>query len=116
VARLPAYPQCGRVRHDDATRRKAEGDACIADPFCGIRFAPASASEALAGVRRGADQNAKLTLRTLLIDAYRAAGLDLTLKVHPGGRHEMLDETNRDELVGDRLAWLDATLEQATSS
>ncbi|MBV8682944.1 MAG: hypothetical protein JO111_08735, partial [Caulobacteraceae bacterium] len=39
-----------------------------------------------------------------------AAGLDVTLKVYPGGRHEMHNETNRDEVVSDLLAWLDAAV------
>jgi len=53
--------------------------------------------------------NQKLARLTPLVDAYRAAGLDLTLKVYPGGRHEMLNETNRDEVVADLKAWLDRT-------
>ena len=47
---------------------------------------------------------------TPLVDAYQAAGLDVTLKVYPGGRHEMLNETNRDEVVADLRAWLDRTV------
>ena len=41
-----------------------------------------------------------------LIEAYRAAGLDVTFKTYPGGRHEMLNEINRDEVIADLLAWL----------
>jgi alpha-beta hydrolase superfamily lysophospholipase len=121
-----------RTPYDWLSRDPAEVDAYIADPFCGIRFAPESAASfatlrerelsaaSLAKVRRGlpvhvfvgdADPiNAKMARLTPLIDAYRAAGLDVTLKVYPGGRHEMLNETNRDEVVGDLLAWLDATV------
>ena len=33
---------------------------------------------------------------------------DLTLKFYPGGRHEMLNETNRAEVYADVLAWLEA--------
>lgn len=40
-------------------------------------------------------------------DQLRAAGLeDVTVKVYPEGRHEMFNETNRDEVVADLLAWL----------
>jgi len=37
-------------------------------------------------------------------------GLKVELKVYPGGRHEMLNETNRDEVVADLTAWLDRTV------
>lgn len=38
----------------------------------------------------------------------KAAGLeDVTVKVYPEGRHEMFNETNRDEVVGDLVGWLD---------
>ena len=47
---------------------------------------------------------------TPLVDAYQAAGLAVTLKVYPGGRHEMLNETNRAEVVADLRAWLDKTV------
>jgi alpha-beta hydrolase superfamily lysophospholipase len=45
-----------------------------------------------------------------LVDAYKGAGLDVTLKVYPGGRHEMLNETNRNEVVADLRAWLDGAV------
>ena len=54
--------------------------------------------------------NAKLERLTPLVDAYKAAGLEVTLKVYPGGRHEMLNETNRAEVVADLRAWLDKTV------
>ena len=54
--------------------------------------------------------NRRLEGLTPLIDAYRAAGLDVTLKVYPGGRHEMLNETNRAQVVADLLAWLDGVV------
>ena len=44
----------------------------------------------------------------------RAAGLtDVTLKLWPGCRHEVLNETNRDEVWADILAWLEAHAEAA---
>jgi alpha-beta hydrolase superfamily lysophospholipase len=46
-----------------------------------------------------------------LADAYRASGHDkLTLKVYADGRHEMLNETNRDEFTADVLAWIAANV------
>ena len=29
------------------------------------------------------------------------------MKLYPGGRHEMLNETNRDQVYQDVLAWLE---------
>ena len=44
-----------------------------------------------------------------LIDGYRSVGLtQITHTVYPGGRHEMFNETNRDAVVADLIAWLDA--------
>ncbi|UUZ87052.1 alpha/beta hydrolase [Paenibacillus sp. P26] len=46
------------------------------------------------GVRRLARMYAKLGLQ------------DVTCKLYPGGRHEMLNETNREEVMQDIIAWL----------
>lgn len=47
---------------------------------------------------------------------FRAAGVrDVTLRLYPGGRHEMLNECNREEVYADVLAWLEAHLLGASS-
>ncbi|HXQ14111.1 MAG TPA: alpha/beta hydrolase, partial [Caulobacteraceae bacterium] len=125
-----------RTSYDWLSRDAAEVDKYIADPFCGIRFTPESQAsfvslrerrmdaEALANVKQGlpvyifvgdADPiNAKLERLTPLVDAYKAAGLAVTLKVYPGGRHEMLNETNRTQVVADLKAWLDQNVPPPT--
>jgi alpha-beta hydrolase superfamily lysophospholipase len=46
-----------------------------------------------------------------LYEMYRAEGIaDLQLKLYPGGRHEMINETNRQEVYQDIAAWLDKHL------
>ena len=44
-----------------------------------------------------------------LHDRYRKHGInDLMMRLYEGGRHEMLNETNRDEVIRDLKAWLDS--------
>jgi len=124
-----------RTPYDWLSRVDAEVDKYIADPFCGIRFTPDSMHSflalrerpmgpaELAKVKAGlpiyifvgdADPiNAKLERLTPLVEAYRAAGFKVSLKIYPGGRHEMLNETNRDEVVADLRAWLDGAVSGA---
>lgn len=47
-----------------------------------------------------------------LASAYRSRGglTDVTVTIYPGGRHEMLNETNQAEVRADVVAWLDAHL------
>jgi alpha-beta hydrolase superfamily lysophospholipase len=46
----------------------------------------------------------------MLVHAYktRSGFTDTTLVIYPGARHEVFNETNRDEVVGDLVRWLDA--------
>jgi alpha-beta hydrolase superfamily lysophospholipase len=45
----------------------------------------------------------------LLGQRYRDAGVaDVTVTLYPAGRHEILNETNRDEVTADIVAWLRA--------
>lgn len=42
---------------------------------------------------------------------YLEAGMkDVSIKLYPGGRHEMLNEINKDEVYTDILAWLDSKI------
>ena len=44
-----------------------------------------------------------------LIGDLKASGFTkLTTRIYPGARHETLNETNRDEVTRDFIAWLDA--------
>ncbi|MDX9956830.1 MAG: alpha/beta hydrolase [Spirochaetia bacterium] len=44
-----------------------------------------------------------------LAASYRAAGLGtVETRLYPGGRHEMLNETHREEVMNDLVAWLDS--------
>ena len=112
--------------------------AYIEDPQCGFVLSPASLAQMFAGMRdsaQGANVNAikkNLPIYVLsgaddpvhneeaglikLVEAYRGAGLSVDYKLYPEGRHEMLNETNRVEVVAHLLDWLeDALLKSATS-
>jgi alpha-beta hydrolase superfamily lysophospholipase len=42
------------------------------------------------------------------VDRLKDAGLtDVTTVTYPGARHEILNETNRDEVIGALISWLD---------
>ena len=46
-----------------------------------------------------------------LVERWTAAGIDdVTLRLYDGARHETLNETNRDEVEADLVAWLDGAL------
>jgi alpha-beta hydrolase superfamily lysophospholipase len=47
----------------------------------------------------------------ITLELFKQAGLsNVTQRFYPGGRHEMLNETNRDEVERDVVSWLDQTL------
>ena len=43
---------------------------------------------------------------TALQKRYQQAGLQADLKMYPEGRHEMLNELNREDVIDDLLRWL----------
>src|ERR1700742_4742270 len=119
-----------RTDYDWLTRDEAIVDAYVADPLCGFGLDPASAKQMFEGARALADPgelanirpdlplyiavgeqdpvNGGLTLLTPLVDRLKDAGLtDVTTVTYPGARHEILNETNRDEVIGALISWLD---------
>jgi alpha-beta hydrolase superfamily lysophospholipase len=122
-----------RTPFDWLSRDAAEVDKYIADPLCGFRIDSAALASMAAGAERLADANELARIRkdlpiyimagdadpvnhnlewlAPLAARYRAAGVkQITEKYYRGGRHEMFNETNRDEVTRNLLAWLRATI------
>ncbi|MGY1624327.1 alpha/beta fold hydrolase [Geodermatophilus sp. SYSU D00965] len=124
-----------RTPFDWLSRDPAEVDAYLADPLCGDRmplttgyaagvFGLAVRSATPEAVARLADGLPVLLLAgqrdpvggvdaaqvTALADLLRDRGLPVELHVYPDARHEVFNETNRDEVTGHLLAWLDARI------
>ncbi|MGD9472492.1 MAG: alpha/beta fold hydrolase [Novosphingobium sp.] len=124
---IPFEP--ARTPFDWLSRDEHEVDLYLTDPLCGFGLTPTSFIElfsqgaALADPARIAairhdlpiwmasgDQDplhSMLNALTPLTGRYRAAGLDLSTTLYPGARHEILKETNRDEVIGDLMRFID---------
>lgn len=129
---LESGPLNARWAGDDASgyewlsRDPAVAEAFLADPLCfyadvlklfgvadGLRLygkpGPGLAREVPILIVAGADDplsRGEEGLR-LLADAYRKRGVrDVTVKIYPEARHELLNETNRDEVVAALTTWL----------
>jgi alpha-beta hydrolase superfamily lysophospholipase len=118
-----------RTEYDWLSRDPEEVDQYVAEPLCGFGLDGPSAAGLWANAQRLADPatlaairdgfplyvlagtadpvNAGLKWLDPLVERYRAAGADVTTSIYPDGRHEMFNETNRDEVVADLIRWLD---------
>ncbi len=122
-----------RTPFDWLSRDPARVDQYISDPRCGFVAKVSLYRDMMSGIRfMGSQKNLLMMNKDAPIyfmsgkedpvgdygagvdKAYKAfckAGLkDVTIRLYPGGRHEMLNEINRDEVFQDILGWLEEKL------
>jgi len=120
-----------RTKFDWLSRDTVEVDKYIADPFCGFLCTYGFFRDMLGGLSwihapatmAAIPKNLPLYLFAgakdpvgaatgsfdKLFDSYKALGIkNVTRKLYPDGRHEVLNDTCRAEAAADVVAWLDA--------
>lgn len=119
-----------RTEFDWLSRDEKEVDKYIEDPYCGTIFTVGFYYDFTLGLKEIENkENINLVPKDLpiyifsgdmdpvgkfgkgvmnLYNRYKKHGVkDLSLKLYKGGRHEMLNEINRDEVMDDVVKWLD---------
>jgi alpha-beta hydrolase superfamily lysophospholipase len=127
-----------RTRYDWLSRDPAEVDAYISDPLSGddVPLTVAYAAGVFALAVRAATPEAVAALPdglpvlllsgqrdpvggddavqvTALAQLFTERGLPVEQHVYPDARHEVFNETNREEVVGDLMSWLETRVEAA---
>jgi alpha-beta hydrolase superfamily lysophospholipase len=118
-----------RTEYDWLSRDPAEVDAYVADAACGFGLNPQATASMLDGLADTGDPARLAGIRPelpiyllsgdadplagggalieLVADRYRQAGVkDVTVALYPGARHEVFNETNRDEITANLIEWL----------
>jgi alpha-beta hydrolase superfamily lysophospholipase len=123
--------QPARTGYDWLSRDPAEVDAYAADPLCGGPFTCSLWSDFAGGlwtvsqresigrvpgdlpilITGGADDplGGDRGMGRLALHYAETLHNRLTVRIYPGGRHEMLNEINRDDAMADWLNWIGAT-------
>jgi alpha-beta hydrolase superfamily lysophospholipase len=122
-----------RTKFDWLSRDASEVDAYAKDPLCGFECTTSTWVEVLDALARIATPGLQSKIRRdlpifivtgaedpandrgagvkQLLGAYARAGVvDVTSRFYEGARHELFNETNRDEVTADVIGWLDKRL------
>jgi alpha-beta hydrolase superfamily lysophospholipase len=119
-----------RTEFDWLSRDEKEVDAYVADPLCGFPFTTqlaidvldalphVTSPQSLAAIRKnlpiyvfsGERDPIGANIQGLIADLRAAGFTRLATRIYPGARHETLNETNRDEVTRDLIAWLDSVV------
>ena len=121
-----------RTEYDWLSRDEAEVDKYVADSNCGGPFTVGLWIDFLGGmlgvaadsgimripsdlpilITGGSDDpvGGENGMGKLMLHYAQTSHSRLKLKIYEGGRHEMLNETNRDEVIDDWLDWIDGIL------
>jgi alpha-beta hydrolase superfamily lysophospholipase len=121
-----------RTRFDWLSRDPAEVDKYVADPLCGFQAPVQLWIDLLDGWTRAASPESwrqipkRLPIYVIsgthdpvsagtrqvrpMLEEWRAAGLNVQHRFYPEARHELFNETNRDEVTSDLVGWLEKAL------
>ena len=122
-----------RTAFDWLSRDENEVDAYIVDPHCGAPFTTQLAVDVLDALPKVADPRRLARVRRDfpiyvfsgerdpvgsnirgLVDGLQGAGFTrVAARIYESARHETLNETNREEVTGDLVAWLDGVMSGA---
>ena len=120
-----------RTNFDWLSRDERQVDLYIEDPYCGGIFTSSFFYDFLRGLKLiTKKRNLKTIPKDLpififsgsmdpvgffgkgienLVNMYKSIGMtNISYKIYPGGRHEMLNELNKDEVIEDIITWLNA--------
>jgi len=121
-----------RTDHDWLSRDDAEVDKYVDDPLCGGPYSCRLWRDLIGGLFQISSDSALMRIPSdlpilitggqsdpvggdkgmtrLAMHYAQTSHQRLTVKIYEGGRHEMLNEVNREEVESDLVAWIDATI------